>query len=475
MFGTTRKKPQRSLASDDYLAMSEEATATPGSGLTTAGDASSSTRAGGSGSAVPSPALPRPASHGVLFQRLTRFVFRRRTPPAASNAHDIEAQRQHWATERSSLLEDCTAIRAEAAALDRVMQGWSMLVRDLIFYGVLHGKSEQLVNLFTEQLRSSLGEVEGVHEVEISELRVPMISDYAPQLLLLSYHGPELSEWGLHWQPPTAQAGGAITLRGRKFGVSFSITVVVGGLQVQGHLICKWSPGTAEPALTVGFKQLPQLHFELSLAGKALSLGSETLRAWLQRQVCPAPWSILAATLAATISLATTTAHHRQHCTPDAPPPPPLCAPQHPVPRRHSHRRHDCSLPSHLMDAHSGARHPYLGPCTSDAPPPHRCKRRFSLTSCCPTPSRSRCPSSTSTSPSTRLFPDQGPSHRPRCCCPLHSSNSRHRRSHSRSSSSHRYLVVRVPRRQAMRPLCHRRRPHRLGQHGWEGMMRWQG
>ena len=41
----------------------------------------------------------------------------------------------------------------------------------------------------------------------------------------------------------------------------------------------------ANPTLAAGFKRMPDLAFEISLAGKALSLGSETLRAWLQRQI----------------------------------------------------------------------------------------------------------------------------------------------------------------------------------------------
>ena len=52
----------------------------------------------------------------------------------------LQTERQRWAAERQMLLTDCTTIRAEAQALTERLDGWSSLVRDLFFYGGLHGR-----------------------------------------------------------------------------------------------------------------------------------------------------------------------------------------------------------------------------------------------------------------------------------------------------------------------------------------------
>lgn len=70
----------------------------------------------------------------------------------------------------------------------------------------------------------------------MTELRLPSASEHTPQLRLLSYHGPELSEWEVSWGPPSTQASGSITLQGRKFGVSFTIVMSVGALWLKGGL-----------------------------------------------------------------------------------------------------------------------------------------------------------------------------------------------------------------------------------------------
>ena len=86
------------------------------------------------------------------------------------------------------------------------------------------------------------------------------------------------------------QAGGAITLRGRKFGVTFTLVVTVSAVKIDGRLqcCCCVGDGVAQhepPTARVGFKHLPEISFEMSLQGKALSLGSDVVRAWLQRQI----------------------------------------------------------------------------------------------------------------------------------------------------------------------------------------------
>ena len=52
----------------------------------------------------------------------------------------LQTERQRWAAELQMLLTDCTTIRAEAQALTERLDGWSSLVRDLFFYGGLHGR-----------------------------------------------------------------------------------------------------------------------------------------------------------------------------------------------------------------------------------------------------------------------------------------------------------------------------------------------
>jgi len=219
---------------------------------------------------------------------LSRVLFGRRSRAASALAPgggaDHESQRLQWEQERKMLLDDCTAVRAEAAGFERALEGYTAMLRDLLHFSLFHGKHADLKEFFTDRLRESVGEIEGVHEVEITELRLPLSSDHAPQLGLVRYCGPELSEWSVKWEPPTAAVGGAISLRGRKFGVSFTIVVAVGALKAQGLIMAKWTPGTAEPQLQLGFKTLPKLTFDVQLVGKALSLGSDTLRAWLVRQ-----------------------------------------------------------------------------------------------------------------------------------------------------------------------------------------------
>ena len=119
----------------------------------------------------------------------------------------------------------------------------------------------------------------------MTELRLPTQPECAPRLALHQYCGPELSEWHVSWEPASTQAGGSIALRGRRFGVSFTIVVAVGSLRLSGLLVCRYTPEAERPMLVVGFKKAPAVHFDVSIAGKALSLGSETLRSWLHRQL----------------------------------------------------------------------------------------------------------------------------------------------------------------------------------------------
>lgn len=220
------------------------------------------------------------------------MLFGRRAAPSTSadssaeaEAQAMAAERQRWAEERKMLLADCTAVRAEAGEHERTLAGWSALVRDLLFYGVIHGRRKQATQRLAETLAASCSEVEGVTEVEVSELRLPSLADFAPSMALAKYAGPELSEWQLRWEPPSEQGGFSIKLSGRKFGVSFSLVVAVAALRVNGLLVCRSTPETETPALSIGFKTLPSVSFSVSLAGKALSLGEPTLRSWLQRQV----------------------------------------------------------------------------------------------------------------------------------------------------------------------------------------------
>ena len=53
------------------------------------------------------------------------------------------------------------------------LTGWESLLRDALFYGGLHGRAAELTQHFGDRLRASLAEMEGVSEVDISELRLP--------------------------------------------------------------------------------------------------------------------------------------------------------------------------------------------------------------------------------------------------------------------------------------------------------------
>ena len=83
----------------------------------------------------------------------------------------LQAERQRWAAERQMLLTDCTTIRAEAQALTERLDGWSSLVRDLFFYGGLHDRVDAITQFLCARLRESVGEIDGVSEVEVSELQ----------------------------------------------------------------------------------------------------------------------------------------------------------------------------------------------------------------------------------------------------------------------------------------------------------------
>ena len=80
----------------------------------------------------------------------------------------LQAERQRWAAERQMLLTDCTTIRAEAQALNERLDGWSSLVRDLFFYGGLHDRVDHITHFLCARLRESVGEIDGVSEVEVS-------------------------------------------------------------------------------------------------------------------------------------------------------------------------------------------------------------------------------------------------------------------------------------------------------------------
>ena len=232
----------------------------------------------------------------LISRRLTRMLFGQRhgvsptgapnvDAPAAALAADLTAERQRWEQERKMLLEDCTSMRAEAAEAERMLQGWSSMIRDLLFYGFFYGRQQAMLERLTETLHDAVGEIDGVNEVEVTEFRLPAAPDFVPHLALTKYCGPELSEWMLRWEPPSIQAGGSICLRGRKFGVSFSIVVAVSAMRLHGPLVLRWNPEDAEQVLHAAFKKMPNIGFDVSLAGKALSLGSDTLRAWLTRQL----------------------------------------------------------------------------------------------------------------------------------------------------------------------------------------------
>jgi hypothetical protein len=65
------------------------------------------------------------------------------------------------------LLDEVTALRTNAISADAQLEGWSALVRDILFYGFLHGRQQALLDHFATSLRSSIGEVDGVSEVEV--------------------------------------------------------------------------------------------------------------------------------------------------------------------------------------------------------------------------------------------------------------------------------------------------------------------
>ena len=156
---------------------------------------------------------------------------------------------------------------------------------------------EKFPALLSERLNASLTEVEGLAGVQITELRLPTSPERAPAVTLVRYDGPSLSEWRVRWAPPSSEVGCSLTLRGRKFGVSFEIVMAVGSIRLDGLIRCSCpllgSPSRANVdtanskamELHIGFRDMPEIAFEIGLAGKALSLGSDTLRAWLQRQL----------------------------------------------------------------------------------------------------------------------------------------------------------------------------------------------
>ena len=258
--------------------------------------------ASASSTSTPTPPA-RPGGKGSMFTQVRsslRSALSRRRPreggqvgsdAALRAAHQAECQR--WAAERQMLLTDCTTMRAEAHALTERLDGWSSLVRDLFFYGGLHDRVDQITHFLCARLRESVGEIDGVTEVDVSELRLPSSSEYAPELSLLRYCGPELSEWRVRWDPPPAQAACSIMLHGRKFGVTFTIVVSITAFHLHGELQCCCSGGgdgaraRGARTLRVGFKRLPEIAFEIALQSerKVLSLGTDTLRAWLARQL----------------------------------------------------------------------------------------------------------------------------------------------------------------------------------------------
>ena len=73
-------------------------------------------------------------------------------------------------------------------------------------YALLYGRKSMWESRLSHILRGTVGEIDGVQDVEIHELRLPSASDFAPQLALAKYAGPELSEWNLKWEPPSAQS-----------------------------------------------------------------------------------------------------------------------------------------------------------------------------------------------------------------------------------------------------------------------------
>lgn len=236
-----------------------------------------------SSTAVPTSSARTPTTS--LRKHFARILLRRGSSPAAAASASGDGRDAAWHAERLALLTERDKARAAAEQLERSLSGWAGLAQDVIFYGIFHGRREGWTEKLADHLRQSLSEVEGVVDLEVGELRLPTGAEFAPQLTLHKYVGPELSEWLLRWEPPSAQAGASITLKGRKFGVSFTVAVAIDELRLSGLLVCHWTPQESRPKLILGFKKMPSLLFEVNIAGKALSLGSETLRAWLQRQV----------------------------------------------------------------------------------------------------------------------------------------------------------------------------------------------
>ena len=65
------------------------------------------------------------------------------------------------------LLDEVTALRTNAISADAQLEGWSALVRDILFYGFLHGRQQALLDHFAASLRSSIGEVDGKTLVDV--------------------------------------------------------------------------------------------------------------------------------------------------------------------------------------------------------------------------------------------------------------------------------------------------------------------
>ena len=242
-------------------------------------------------SSTATPASGRRIKTPSVFGRLRRLLRGGRSPggvaatPPPDTVASLRRERERWAAERQELLDDCTTCRQEVQRLTETLNGWSAIVRDALFYGLFSGPAmNEITELFAERLRNSVGEVEGVSEVEISELRLPTTSDAAPEVSLVRYGGPELSEWRVSWSPPPSQASGSITLRGRKFGVTFTLEVQVSKLQLDGQVQCclsseEGSLGVAkERSVRVGFKRLPQISFEIHIAGKVRARSPPTDR-----------------------------------------------------------------------------------------------------------------------------------------------------------------------------------------------------
>ena len=191
----TRK--ERASSTSDYLSM-EDGRVTP---LVSSSPLPMPGYSPNPESSTPRDGLRARFRNGCLLQLL-----RRQTPTAVSSAgENVEALRRRWASEKQMLIADCTAARSELATLTQTLNGWQALVRDILFYGGLHGRAAEMTAQFAEQLRGSLGELEIVQEVEVTELHLPSAPDHSPQVRLIKYCGPELSEWNVLWEPSNAQ------------------------------------------------------------------------------------------------------------------------------------------------------------------------------------------------------------------------------------------------------------------------------